>query len=59
MNSRTVSAIYREREYHIPEAWIVGYCQSARARREPNQVIDAVAWWAWQTELAEWEEVGA
>jgi len=59
MNSRTVSAIYQGRTYHIPEPWIVGYCQSARAQREPDQVIDAVVYWAWQTELAEREEVGA
>lgn len=53
MNSRTVVATYEGRTYEIPEICVMGFCTGAAARGEPSSVLDAVAWWAYQTALGE------
>jgi hypothetical protein len=50
MTARVMQATFRGRTYSIPEIWVAGFCSTG------HTVVEAVAWWAWQTELAEREE---
>lgn len=49
MTGRNIEATYEGRRYVIPEIWIAGFCHNGAT------VIDAIAWWAYQTTLAERE----
>jgi hypothetical protein len=39
---------YRGRVYVIPDIWITGWRHGATLRGEPDQLTDAVAYWAQQ-----------
>ena len=47
-----VEARFNGREYRIPEYWLMGYCSTGLDGTQ-RSLMDAVAWWAWQQELAE------
>ncbi len=57
-NARTTIATYNGRQYQIPEMWLAGFCSNGPDGRS-RSLADAVAWWAWQTELAEREEASS
>lgn len=52
MSRGTVEAKYEGRTYTIPEIWLVGATTGPYALT----IQQAIAQWAWQTELAEREE---
>ena len=47
---RTTEATYEGRKYSIPEIWLIGMGQQGFS------IPEAIAHWAWQTELGEREE---
>lgn len=55
-NGQTIVATYKGRTYEIPDICIMGFCTGAAARGEPSSILDAVAWWAYQTNLRETSE---
>lgn len=54
-----IHASINDRNFEIPEIWVIGYCQGARLRGEPSGIEDAIAHWAWQQTLAEREQDAA
>ncbi len=49
-----LSATYNGREYQIPEIWLAGFLRTQQDGRRYS-AADAIAWWAYQRELAEQE----
>ncbi len=49
-----LSATYNGREYQIPEIWLAGFLRTQADGRRID-VADAIAWWAYQCDLAEQE----
>lgn len=50
---RMIHATYKGQSYEIPEVWLMGFCCARGADDGPRTMQEAVAWWAWQCELAE------
>ena len=47
-------ATFEGRTYTIPDLWLMGFCEP-RGDQPRRSIVEAVAWWAWQTGLAELE----
>ena len=52
---RILHATYGGRTYEIPEIWMMGFCSARGQDDSPRTIQDGIAWWAYQTELAERE----
>jgi hypothetical protein len=48
-------ARWQDRTYSIPQIWLAGYMEGVKARGENVTIREAIAWWAYQQELAELE----
>jgi hypothetical protein len=60
MTGRTVHVkMIDGRTFDIPEIWLAGFQQGARARKEPATIEDAIYFWAWQCELEALEDASA
>lgn len=58
MAGEMLHATYNGRDYDIPAIWMAGAVRSLEAQRPPRQlagatILEAVALWAYQQELAE------
>jgi len=54
---RVTEATFEGRTYTIPDIWLMGFCEPRGDRDQPRRgIVEGVAWWAWQTGLAELED---
>ena len=53
---RIVHAEHDGRSYEIPEMWLMGFCTARGQDDSPRTMREAIAWWAFQTQLSEQED---